>query len=68
MVVKTDSRMIDVDKVSFIHETNRMAIIDGQGVNLDTDEDFEAVSKAFKWQHSGHTYDKNMKEIKQGGK
>jgi len=68
MIVKTDKMMIDIDKVSFLFETNRMLVVDGQGVNFyeNEDEDWNTVKAAFEWTHKSYMYDKNLKKI--GGK
>ena len=66
MVLKTKDMTVDIDRVSFVHESNRMVVVDGQGINISTDADFYAVKKAFEWQNKAVMYDENMKKIKRG--
>ena len=67
MVLKTKDMIIDIDKVTFIHDTEQMVCVDGQGVHLRFNDDFEAVKKAYDWNTRTFQYDKNLNRIK-GGK
>jgi len=66
MILKTDKMTVDIDQVSFIHEVERMVVIAGQGINLNSEDDFNAIRKAFEWQHQSLMYDENLKKIKRG--
>jgi hypothetical protein len=63
MILKTDKMRVDVDKVSFMFEENGMVVVNGVGVMLTDKDEFEALAKAYDWQHQTHTYDKNLKKV-----
>jgi phosphatidylserine/phosphatidylglycerophosphate/cardiolipin synthase-like enzyme len=64
MILKTKDMVIDIDRVSFVHETERMVVVEGQGINLRFEDDFNAIRRAFEWEHQDHMYDENMKRIR----
>ena len=64
MILKTKTMTVDIDQVSFIHEVERMVVIAGQGIHLKFEDDFNAIRKAFEWQHHSFMYDENLKKIR----
>ena len=63
MLLRTKDMTVDIDRVSFVHETEQMIVVDGQGLHLRHGDDFKAVKKAFEWSHKDVTYNENLKKM-----
>jgi len=67
MILNLDDKvMLDIDKVSMVLAKDKFLVVDGVALTLEKNEHIDVIAKAFKWQHQGHTYDKELK--REGGK
>jgi len=67
MILNLDNDVfIDMDKVSAVVPADKFVVVDGALLNILKDDYIVIIANAFKWQHQGHTYNKELK--REGGK
>lgn len=65
MILKTNEMMVDVDRIAAIlDQKDGSALVCFDGAMVVKNEQKEVIEKAFKKLHYTHTYDENLKIVK----